>query len=228
MSVIAIAVKHMLAVGMAADAIVAAIEDMESDRAPTRSRHAEAQARYREKNASRVISSDHGDQRDHIDHSKEPLSPTPPNQENPSPKKNPLTGSKRNGVSLPADWNPSEAAKARVRERGLSETQIADQVEAMRLWAESNSNRPIARKADWDKTFVVWCLRWADEKRIAAPRPTQATGRGIQAPAALIRKAVANWRTSADWPASWGPPPDHPDTLVPAEILIDGGSGSAR
>lgn len=59
MSTIAVALKHMLAAGMPHDAIVAAVEEMESSITPARSKGAERQARYRERHkASQSVTSD--------------------------------------------------------------------------------------------------------------------------------------------------------------------------
>lgn len=59
MSLIATAVKHMMDAGMSSDAILAAIADMESKITPSRSKGAERQARYRERNkASQSVTSD--------------------------------------------------------------------------------------------------------------------------------------------------------------------------
>lgn len=225
MSMIATAVKHMMAAGMAADAIVAAIEEMEENITPARSKGAERQARYRKRHeASHLTVSDASDASDAL---KESVSPEPLSKGIPTTKENPPKGGQKKGSPLAEDWSPSEAAMARVRERGLSDALIADQVEAMRLWADSNRNRPIARKADWDKAFVVWCLRWADEKHIAKPQPVATSAirtSGIPASDAAIAKAVSNYRRSGDWPSQWGPTPDQPDTLVAAEILTSCGA----
>jgi hypothetical protein len=59
MSLIATAVKHMMDAGMPSEAILAAIADMESKIAPSRSKGADRQARYRERNkASQSVTSD--------------------------------------------------------------------------------------------------------------------------------------------------------------------------
>jgi hypothetical protein len=54
MAVIAAALKHMIAAGMDADAIVAAVAEMESAATPPRSKGAERQARYRERGGGQV------------------------------------------------------------------------------------------------------------------------------------------------------------------------------
>lgn len=58
MSVLSVAVKHLVALGMAGDALVAAIAEMEAE-IDTRSVGAKRQARYRERNeASQIVTSD--------------------------------------------------------------------------------------------------------------------------------------------------------------------------
>ena len=58
MSIIAVAVRHMLAAGMDADAVANAVEAMEAEM-DTRSTGAKRQARYRERNkASQSVTSD--------------------------------------------------------------------------------------------------------------------------------------------------------------------------
>ena len=53
---IAVAVRHMMAAGMDPDAIVAAVAEMEAAAVPQRSKNAERQARYRERNkASQTV-----------------------------------------------------------------------------------------------------------------------------------------------------------------------------
>lgn len=88
MSLIATAVKHMIAAGMDADAIVAAVADMEAEITPTKSKGAERQARYRERNkTSQSVTSDDSDA------NPSPLCPpldketppTPPKEINPPP-----------------------------------------------------------------------------------------------------------------------------------------------
>ena len=59
MNSIAIALKHMLAAGMPHDAIVAAVAEMEAEVTPQRSKGADRQARYRERNkASQNVTRD--------------------------------------------------------------------------------------------------------------------------------------------------------------------------
>lgn len=82
MSAIAVALKHMLAAGMPHDAIVAAVEEMEAEVTPQRSKGAIRQERYRRNKASQC------DERD------APLS-LPPNEN----KSNPPTHTPENNTA---------------------------------------------------------------------------------------------------------------------------------
>ena len=75
------------------------------------------------------------------------------------PKNN--SGKKTNGrgTCLPENWQPSESDLEYGRSLGLNDTSITHMAEEMRLWAQSNSNRAIARKADWNATFKGWMRR---------------------------------------------------------------------
>lgn len=63
------------------------------------------------------------------------------------------------GAALPADWSPSNDDLAYAVNLGRTPPQVAADLEEMRLWAASNSNRAIARKANWNTTFRAWMLR---------------------------------------------------------------------
>lgn len=71
MSVIAAALRELIAAGITGDQLVMAIERIEKAASPQRTKHAEAQARYREKNKNKSSQVITGDQRDHNDHSDE-------------------------------------------------------------------------------------------------------------------------------------------------------------
>ena len=60
---------------------------------------------------------------------------------------------RHSGSCLPKDWSPSESLFAYGRQQGLDDSHTAEILENMRLWAHSNANRAIARKADWEGTM---------------------------------------------------------------------------
>lgn len=119
---------------------------------------------------------------------KDPLSPKPPIPEKPK-EKPPLTGGQKEsspsaklegsqldetleipevclrGRALPADWQPTEADFAYGAELGFSREQVASEAEDMRLWAQANRNRAVARKANWTQAFQGWLRREAKKAK---------------------------------------------------------------
>jgi hypothetical protein len=63
------------------------------------------------------------------------------------------------GAALPPDWKPSNEDYEYGIGLGLTLPQINSDFEEMRLWAQGNSNRAVARKADWHATFRGWMKR---------------------------------------------------------------------
>lgn len=77
------------------------------------------------------------------------------------------------GSAIPKDWEPSNGD----REYGhtilhLSDHQIDEMATDMKLWAGANSNRQIARKADWSLTFMGWMRREA-KRTMRFPPPSR-------------------------------------------------------
>lgn len=66
---------------------------------------------------------------------------------------------RKSGRSLPADWHPSESHYAIGQELSRTREHVDREAESMRLWATANSNRAVARKADWNATFTGWLRR---------------------------------------------------------------------
>lgn len=73
--------------------------------------------------------------------------------------------SKDRGICLPSDWKPSQGDLEYGLELGLSCGEIRTCAEDMRLWAEANRNRPVAKKADWGRAFKGWMRREAAKKK---------------------------------------------------------------
>lgn len=63
------------------------------------------------------------------------------------------------GTTLPDDWKPEEKHYALGEHLGHSESAVNAMAEEMRDWAHANSNRAVARKADWGLTFNGWIRR---------------------------------------------------------------------
>jgi hypothetical protein len=69
------------------------------------------------------------------------------------------------GTSLSEHWQPTNDD----REYGhrilhLTDSQIDDMAEDMRLWAGANANRQIARKSNWSMAFKGWMRRKAKQQ----------------------------------------------------------------
>jgi|SRR5215468_11313034 len=63
------------------------------------------------------------------------------------------------GTRLPEDWQPNERHFIEGRTLGHSHEGVLASAHDMRLWADANAHRPVARKLDWDKTFSGWLRR---------------------------------------------------------------------
>lgn len=82
--------------------------------------------------------------------------------------------SRTTGKTIPPDWQPSESDTEWACKQGFPREFQDAQTEAMRLWAEANANRAIARKADWSKTWKGWCQReWQKWSRNGTGPPQQ-------------------------------------------------------
>lgn len=126
--------------------------------ADTKTRHADSQRRYKER--QRVI------QKVSPDGSPNAMSPIPPKDitpPSPHSKIGPL--SRTRGTALPEDWQPTEDLFTYAISKGLSRQQAVDSFEEFRLWAHANRNRGIACKSDWNKTAMNWLIREAKRTR---------------------------------------------------------------
>jgi hypothetical protein len=72
-------------------------------------------------------------------------------------------------ATIPSDWQPSPRTIAVALGYGFTESQILETAEDLRLWAQSNAHRPVARKSDWDATLLTW-LRKKRKERDEADR----------------------------------------------------------
>lgn len=84
----------------------------------------------------------------------------------PLPSEGPQSEKRKSGTCLPEDWTPPEELFAYGAEQGLTRSQTASILEDMRIWAVSNRNRAVARKADWNLTAKGFIRR--DAKRLSA------------------------------------------------------------
>jgi len=81
------------------------------------------------------------------------------------------------GAALPANWAPSKDDILYGVNLGFQEWQIAGMAEDMRLWAEANANRPIAKKARWGAAFKGWMRREAGRRGMNGNGPATESSR---------------------------------------------------
>ena len=63
------------------------------------------------------------------------------------------------GQVIPLNWQASPEEIDYGIKLGFSAFEVKEMAEDMRLWALSNRNRTVARKADWHLTFLGWMRR---------------------------------------------------------------------
>lgn len=109
--------------------------------------------------------------------------------------------SRSKGSRIPDDWQPSEdEVLYGVDQVKLLRSEIADCGAEMKLWAQANANRAVARKADWGLTFKGWMRRAAPQIIRNRPRggpngPTSNAGAarpGFSGIAASLRARVSD------------------------------------
>lgn len=80
------------------------------------------------------------------------------------------------GEKLPPDAKPTAEHYKFGIENAFDRKWVDRMFEDMRLWARSNEHRAVARKSDWDLTFMGWLRRSANQ----AKPPTGPPRRGPQ------------------------------------------------
>jgi hypothetical protein len=80
------------------------------------------------------------------------------------------------GCRIPPDWKPTADHYELGSRLGFDKPKVESFGQDMRLWAEANAHRPVARKLDWDKTFAGWLRR---QKPGTAPPITNGKERPI-------------------------------------------------
>jgi hypothetical protein len=106
--------------------------------------------------------------------SQKEISPIPPKekllpqdfsiQEEVEKKKEGTGDTHARGTKLPDDWQPTSDDLAYGGKLGLRLCEIESMAEDMRMWAHGNSNRGVARKANWSMTFKGWMRREAKKR----------------------------------------------------------------
>lgn len=233
---IAAVIKELMAAGVTGDALVAAIERIEAEGKPRRSAGAERQARWRERHkASRNVTERNASdasqvtlQASHNVTSNATLSSSSLNLDEGKKEKE-----KRRGKTLQPEWHPTDSHYRDGELWGLSAADVDGLAEAMRDWAAGNSNRSVAKKADWDATFRGWIRRTAEERGLKKKQPQehavpQIGGVWLSEDSAEFdaweRKRISETgkRPPRDrnggwiFPSQW-PPDHHPEQLAAAE-----------
>ncbi|MFG1299470.1 hypothetical protein V5F49_06705 [Xanthobacter sp. V3C-3] len=127
------------------------------------------------------------------------------------------------GRSLPDDWKPSDKHLQEAGRLGRNAEWVSRQAEAMRTWAMANRNRQVARKADWDLTFLGWMRREHEKGQPAQARmPSRPATSTVDWPVHVRR-----FRNGHTWPSSLGPQPGYAGCRAPAEVLQAHGFGEA-
>ena len=64
------------------------------------------------------------------------------------------------GCALPEDWQPTNHDREYAHQKlHLTDLQVDEMAEDMRLWAGANKNRAVARKDNWSMAFKGWMRR---------------------------------------------------------------------
>ena len=163
MTIIATAVRHLMAAGVTGEALLCAIEEMEQQQEPVRSKGALRQARYMARKASQTVTNDVNDASDDNDVPPNDIYSNPP-ELSPSEAKASLApkGKARKGTRLPDDWQP-EALTGEIAtavcawQPGMLERELA----RFRDYWTAKSGRTAA-KQDWQAAWRNW-LRNAEE-----------------------------------------------------------------
>jgi len=167
MTVIATALRHMLAAGMDHDAIVAAVADMEASVPKAASSGAERQARYRARKASQSDASDVTSVTvtEPVPPKKE-TSPTPPKEKTTPSTTEPNGSSKTRASRLPADWTLPIEWRGDAVKAGLPQARIDLEAEKMRDWSISSPN---GAKREWRAAWRNWVKGAADKLPRGSP-----------------------------------------------------------
>ena len=171
MSVIATAVKHLIAAGVTGDALVTAIADMESAmRAPqievvdvqAERRRAADRARKAAKRDEALDNSAEIPRKSaesaESETQKEKVSHTLPKE------KIYISTRAKPKTELPVGWQPNAKTWALADSLGFQTFEAQDQLERMRDWAK-NADGGKGRKSDWDAAFRNWLKRAADDRK---------------------------------------------------------------
>jgi len=173
-SIISEAVRHMLAAGMDAESVVAAVASMEAASRTIASSGAERTRRWREKKASQVTVCDGSDACDvTVTTSPETKTPAPPKtQPSPEVPPSPPMGAhapmlpakpakREQGEFLPKGWKPEQAdIDFAIAELGSIEAARRQFEKFQNFWFSKSGKD--GRKRDWGRTWRNWVMSEAD------------------------------------------------------------------
>lgn len=208
MSIIAVALRHMLAAGMDADAIVAAVAEMERQPKP-RSAGAVRTQRYRDRKAAEASQTVTCDASDACDAKK--VSPEPPSKKDPpSPPKGGSSPAEVNTLtdrlwSLSNNDGRDRSGKHLVRKAVTAALARGATPEALEL--DIGRHYRQAETGDRDRkgrTFAKGLHRRieGDHWMTADPPALRPVTPEVQA------KRLAHFRDTGEWKPGWGPPPE--------------------
>jgi hypothetical protein len=115
-------------------------------------------------------------------------------------------------VRISESWQPSLGSREFALSRGLSTSEINDQVILFRNhWLDKAGKT--AKKLEWDRPFQDWIIRgerWVDR-----------SGRARSTDRAVVDwdLHIARYRASGAWMPTLGPAPDHAGCKAPLDVL---------
>lgn len=173
MSVIAVALKHLIAAGVTGDALVTAVTEMETEISltPYRSSGAIRQDRYRRNKASQnvtSVTSDTASPNGFNGFSDSSLTSLTPIKENPpigGQKKVSQQGSKPStrGTRLNRDWELPQEWGEWAEKQSLSGQEIINEGAKFRDWWVSKAGAG-GLKVDWEATWRNWIRKYLEDK----------------------------------------------------------------
>lgn len=201
MSVIATALRELMAAGITGEALVAAVERIEAAqaaaRAPVRTARQERNARYYENRKARLEASEASESvliqtsktvSDEVSSKESPQTPIETTNTSDPPKGGSVSKAspRRKGSLCPDEFQPSEAHFAKAAKAGRGREFVASIRDRMHRWSHTNASRAVAKKSDWSLALHDWIDRTLEEagpgsgpgRRGGAPPPGRGNGFG--------------------------------------------------
>jgi hypothetical protein len=128
------------------------------------------------------------------------------------------------GTRLPEDWRLSQADRDFAKRYGLADAEIETEGELFHAhWTSESGSKAV--KLNWSRAWQTWIIReFKYRKQKGKPA---ANSRPQRDPHTFTNE---EWRKNGDflvrqgaaWPeAYWGPPPGHPDCLMPEPLQLE-------